>query len=76
MEGDARGASLEACALLEDGALIGDPPLDDKVANEALPEKEEGGPLPWARQPSLGLSGAWRTRPTDKLILVLYVKPL
>ena len=38
LEGDTRGASLEACALLKDGA-----PLDDEVANEALLIEEVGG---------------------------------
>ena len=37
LEGDAWGASREACALLEDGASIGGPPFDSEVANEALP---------------------------------------
>ena len=68
-EDEARGASQEACSSLENEAPAGEPPFDDEVANEALPAEEAGGPLPRARQPSLGLSGARRTRPPDKLIL-------
>ena len=34
---------------LEDGAPIGEPPLDDEVTNEALPVEQEGGPPPGAR---------------------------
>ena len=74
-EGDAWGASLEACASLKDGALTGEPPLDDKVANKALPSGEAGGPSLRARRLSLTLFGAWRTRPPNKLILGSYVKP-
>ena len=37
LEGDAWGASREACALLEDWVLVEEPPLDNEVANEALP---------------------------------------
>ena len=33
LEDDAWGASREACASLEDGALAEDPPLDVKVGN-------------------------------------------
>ena len=46
MESDARATSREACASLEDGAPAREPPLDDEVANEALPIEEAGGPLP------------------------------
>ena len=31
---------------LEDRTPAGNPPLDDEVANEALPKEEEGGPPP------------------------------
>ena len=58
LEGDARGASKEACTSLKGGALAGEPPLDDKVANEALLVEEVGGPLPQAKQHSFVLSGA------------------
>ena len=58
LEGDAQGASLEACTSLEDGASAGEPPLDDEVAKEALPAEEASGPPPRAKQPSLALSGA------------------
>ena len=62
LEGNARGASREACASLEDRALVKEPPLDDEVANEALHVDEVGGPLPRARWPSLALSKARKTR--------------
>ena len=75
-EGNARGASREACASLEDEAPAEEPPLNDKVTNEALPTEEAGGPPPQARRPSLTLSRARRTRPLDKLILGSYVKLL
>ena len=58
LEGDARGASLEAYASLKDGASAGEPPLDDEVANKAPPTEEVGYPAPRARQPNLALSGA------------------
>ena len=67
---------MEACASLEDGASAGEPPLEDEVANEALPAEEEGSSPPRAKWPSLALFRAWRTRPPDKLILGSYVKPL
>ena len=76
MEGDARGTSREACASLEDKAQAGETPLAYEVANEALPTKEAGGLPPWAKWPSLALSGARKTRPPDKLILGSYVMPL
>ena len=75
-EGDARGASREACASLEDRTRAREPPLDGEVANEALSTEEAGGPSPQARQPSLALSGARGTRPPEKIILGSYVKPL
>ena len=37
LEGDARGASREACASLEDRDSTGELSLDDEVSNEALP---------------------------------------
>ena len=49
LEGDAYDASRETCASLEDGAPVGEPPLDDEAANEALLAEEMGGPLPRAR---------------------------
>ena len=76
LEGDARGASPEACALLEDGAPSEEPPLDDEIENEALPAEEAGCPPPRTSRHSFTLSGAQRTRPPDKLILGSYVKPL
>ena len=76
LEGDARGAYREARVLLEDGAPVGEPPLDGEVANEALLVDEMGGQPPWANRHSLALSRARRTRPPDKLILGSYVKPL
>ena len=76
LEGDARGTSWEACASLENGALAGKPPLADKIAKEALLAEEAGGPPPRAKQPSLALSEARRTRPPNKVILGSYVKPL
>ena len=57
-EGDARGASREACALLEDGAPSEEPPLDSEVENEALPVEEAGCPPPRAIRHSFALSGA------------------
>ena len=41
--GDARVASQEACALLEDRAPTVELLLDDEVANEALLAEEVGG---------------------------------
>ena len=76
LEGDARGASLEACASLEDRSPAGEPLLDDEVENEALPVEEAGSPLPRAKWPSLALFRARRTRPPNKLILGSYVKLL
>ena len=37
LECNARGAPLEACALLENGASARGPLLDNEVTNEALP---------------------------------------
>ena len=71
LEGDALGVSWEACALLEDRALVRETPLDDELHGE-----EVGGPSPRATPPSLVLFEARRTRPLDKLILSSYVKPL
>ena len=62
--------------LLEDGALVGEPPLDVEVANEALFAEETGGSPPRASQHCLALPEAWRTKPPDKLIFSSYVKPL
>ena len=76
LEGDARGASREACASLENGAPTRELPLADEVTNEALPIEKAGGLSPKARWPSLSLFGARKTRPPDKLILGSYVKPL
>ena len=71
LEGDALGVSREACALLEDRALVKEPPLNDELHAEEL-----GGPPPRATRPSLALFGARRTRPLDKMILSSYVKSL
>ena len=76
LEGSARGASLEACASLEDGAPVREPPLDDEVVTEVVPLGEAGGPSPRARHLSLALFRARRIRPPDKLILGSYVKLL
>ena len=56
LESDAQGASQEACALVEDGAPIGEPPLNGEVANEARPTEEVGGPPPRTGRHSLALS--------------------
>ena len=76
MEGDTRGASREACALVEDGAPVGGPPLNGEVANDAFPIEEVGGLPPRASRHSLTLYGAQSTRPPDKLILSSYLKSL
>ena len=57
-DSEAQGASWEACASLEDGTPVGEPPLIDKVANEASPTDEADGPPPRSRRPSLALFGA------------------
>ena len=76
LEGDAWGASREACSLLEDKVPTGEPPLDGEDAKEALPAEEAGVLLPWASRHSLALFGARRIRPLDKMILNSYVKLL
>ena len=71
LEGDARGASQEVCLLLANGSIVGEPPLNGEVVNEALPVEEVDGPPPRASQHSFLLSRAQRTRPPDKSILIL-----
>ena len=46
VEVDAQGASQETCALLEDRAPAGEPPLANEVTREAFPTKEVGSPPP------------------------------
>ena len=49
LEDDAQGASRETYASLEDGAPSRELPLEDEVANEALPTEEASGSLPRAK---------------------------
>ena len=76
LEGATQDASRETCASLEDGAPTGGPPNANQVVREAPSAKTVVGPSLLARRSNLATSNACKARLPDRLVMVLYVKPM
>ena len=76
LEGAAQDASKEACASLEDGALVGGPPNADQVVREAPYVETIVSPLLQARRSNLIIPDAHKVRLPNRMVLGSYVKPM